>query len=280
MSFDPLAILKDSGGKDDSEISILNIAMAFSALSHEGINADRYFNHVSKMAADAGARYKALTEAGADDDAGTRLAALKHIIADREGYAGDGERYGDLQNADLMRVIDRRKGMPITLCILYIHVARMNGWMAEGLNFPGHFLARIEHDGARLIFDPFAGCEVLEAPALRQLIKKVRGPNAELLADYYKPCTNRETLLRLQNNVKLRLIEAEDYAAALQSVEWMRMMAPMDYRLLLDAGVLYAKTGQSAQAAESLEKYIMLTPSARDRHDAELMLREIKDSVT
>jgi regulator of sirC expression with transglutaminase-like and TPR domain len=280
VSFDPLAILKDSGGKDDSEISILNIAMAFSALSHEGINADRYFNHVSKMAADAGARYKALTEAGADDDAGTRLAALKHIIADREGYAGDGERYGDLQNADLMRVIDRRKGMPITLCILYIHVARMNGWMAEGLNFPGHFLARIEHDGARLIFDPFAGCEVLEAPALRQLIKKVRGPNAELLADYYKPCTNRETLLRLQNNVKLRLIEAEDYAAALQSVEWMRMMAPMDYRLLLDAGVLYAKTGQSAQAAESLEKYIMLTPSARDRHDAELMLREIKDSVT
>lgn len=280
MSFDPLAILKGNGGKDDADVNILNVSMAFSALAHPGINADRYFNHVSKLAADVSARHAALIEAGAADDAGAQLAALKHILADREGYAGDDERYDDLQNADLIRVIDRRKGMPITLCVLYIYVGRKCGWTVEGLNFPGHFLARIEHAGVRLIFDPFRACEVLEAPALRQLIKDVRGPNAELLADYYRPCSNREMLLRLQNNIKLRMIEGEDYKGALQCVEWMRMMAPDDYRLLLDAGVLYAKTGQGSPAAAALEEYIMRAPDARDRRDAERMLREIQGTLT
>lgn len=275
MSFDPLGVLKENGGKEDAGVSLLNVAMAFSALSHTGINADRYFNHISKITADVGARHRELIEAGAADDAGTQLAALKHIIADREGYMGDDENYDDLQNADLMRVIDRRKGMPIALCLLYIHVGRANGWTVEGLNFPGHFLARIEYAGVRLIFDPFSSCEVLEAPALRRLLKQVRGPNAELLADYYKPSSNRETLLRLQNNIKLRMIEGEDYKGALQSVEWMRMMAPDDYRLLLDAGVLYTKTGQKAAATGALEKYIVMAPDARDRLDAERMLREI-----
>lgn len=280
MSFDPLAILKDSGGKDDADVNILNVAMAFSALAHPGINTDRYFNHVSKLVTDVSARHAALIEAGAADDAGTQLAALKHILGDREGYAGDDERYDDLQNADLISVIDRRKGMPITLCVLYIYIGRKCGWAVEGLNFPGHFLARVDHASVRLIFDPFASCDVMEAPALRQLIKDVRGPNAELLADYYRPCSNREILLRLQNNIKLRMIEGEDYKGALQSVEWMRMMAPNDYRLLLDAGVLYAKTGQGHPAAAALEEYIILAPDARDRLDAERMLREIRGTLT
>lgn len=279
MNFDASAVLKDSGGKKDSDIDLLAVALAFAVPSHEGISVDRYLHHAAKAAKDVGERFAELVAAGAMDDAGTRLAALKHILSDREGYAGDTEQYDDLQNADLMRVIDRRKGMPISLCILYIHVGRANGWNIEGLNFPGHFLCRIDHHAERLIFDPFTACTILEAPALRQLLKKVRGPNAELSPDYYQPCTNRETLIRLQNNVKLRLIEAEEYEAALKSVEMMRQLDPDEYRLLLDAGVLYAKTGQRLAARDVLEKYISVVPDIHDRHDAERMLREITDTV-
>lgn len=279
MSFDSRAILKESGEKDDGEISLFNVAMAFAASAHAGISIDKYFNHVNKAAHSAGERYIELLNAGAKDDARTRLAALKHILADREGYEGDSETYDDLQNADIIRVIDRRKGMPIALSILYIHVGRLNGWAVDGLNFPGHFLCRIEFGGERLIFDPFEDCEILEAPELRKLIKKIRGANAELSADYYKPCTNRETLIRLQNNVKLRLIEAEEYDEALKSVEMMRMVDPGEYRLLFDAGVLYAKTGQRKAAVEALDKYITLAPDARDRREAEAIIRHIRDTV-
>ena len=279
MSFDSRDILTDSGKKDDGEINIFSVAMAFAAPSHEGISTDRYFHHINKVAHDAGARYIELLNAGAKDDARTRLAALKHILADREGYEGDTETYDDLQNADMIRVIDRRKGMPIALCILYIHAGRLNGWDVEGLNFPGHFLCRIEHGGERLIFDPFNQCEIMEAPDLRKLIKKIRGTNAELSADYYKPCTNRETLIRLQNNVKLRLIEAEEYDEAIKSIDMMRLVDPGEYRLLFDAGVLYAKTGQRKAGVAALEEYIRLNPSPQDRRDAEAIIRQIHESV-
>jgi regulator of sirC expression with transglutaminase-like and TPR domain len=279
MSFDSRAILRESGEKDDGEINVFNVAMAFAASAHEGISIDKYYNHVNKAAQNAGERYIELLNAGAKDDARTRLAALKHVLADREGYEGDSETYDDLQNADLIRVIDRRKGMPIALSILYIYVGRLNGWNVDGLNFPGHFLCRIEYGGERLIFDPFQGCEILEAPELRQLIKKIRGANAELSADYYKPCTNRETLIRLQNNIKLRLIDAEEYDAALESVEMMRMVDPEEYRLLFDAGVLYAKTGQRKAAVEVLDRYIALAPDPRDRREAEAIIRHIRDTV-
>jgi regulator of sirC expression with transglutaminase-like and TPR domain len=279
MSFDSRLILTESGGKEDAEINLFTLALAFAASSHEGISVDKYFSHAAKIAKDVGTRHKALLDAGADDDVAARLAALKHILHDREGYVGDSETYDDLQNADLMRVIDRRKGLPISLCILYINAGRMNGWQIDGLNFPGHFLARIEYKGTRLIFDPFTGCEVMEAPELRQLLKKVRGANAELSADYYKPCSNRDTLIRLENNVKLRLIDAEDYEGALEVIDMMRLFDPNEYRLLLDAGVLYAKTGQRKAASDVLEKYIVITPNPQDKRDAEAILRQIKDTV-
>jgi regulator of sirC expression with transglutaminase-like and TPR domain len=279
MTFDARAVLSESAGKDDSELNLLTLALAFAVPAHEGISIDKYFSHGAKIATEVGERYIALMNAGADDDAGTQLAALKHILHDREGYTGDSETYDDLQNADMMRVIDRRKGLPISLCILYISAGRANGWQVDGLNFPGHFLARIEHKGQRLIFDPFNGCEVMEAPGLRRLLKKVRGGNAELSADYYRPCSNRDTLIRLENNVKLRLIDAEDYKGALEVIDLMRAFDPGEYRLLLDAGVLYVRTGQARAAADVLEKYIALTPNTQDRQEAEAILRSLRDAV-
>jgi regulator of sirC expression with transglutaminase-like and TPR domain len=277
--FDPRSVLMESGGKEDAELSLLTLALAFAAPAHAGISIDKYFSHASKVAKDVAERYIALLNAGADDNVNTQLAALKHILADREGYVGDTDTYDDPQNADMMRVIDRRKGLPIALCILYIQAGRDNGWNVDGLNFPGHFLARIEYKGQRLIFDPFGGCEIMEAPQLRQLLKKVRGTNAELSADFYKSCTNRDTLIRLENNVKLRLIDSEDYEGALRVIEAMQLVDPGEYRLWFDAGVLYAKTGQNRLASDVLEKYIKLAPNAQDRRDAEAILLQIKDTV-
>lgn len=277
MSFEPAALLTQTGTQKDSAIDLCECALAMAASSHTGISIDRYLNHIEKLSKDVGERFKSLIDGGADDDAHTRLAALKHILSDREGYEGDAETYDDLQNADLMRVIDRRKGMPIALALLYIQVGRNNGFVVEGLNFPGHFLARIEHAGQRLIFDPFLRCELMEAPELRQLIKRIKGANAELSADYYELASNREMLIRLQNNIKLRLIEAADYKGALQSVEMMRQIDPDEYRLLFDAGVLYAKTKENQKAKTALEAYLTRATDPYERRDAEDILNQLKD---
>src|SRR4029077_16348765 len=130
---------------------------------------------------------------------------LSEVICGEFRYCGDEETYDDLDNANLMRVIERRKGLPVALGILYLTVARSQGWAAAGLNFPGHFLIRLEsRDGRRAIIDPFHEGRVLETPASRQLLKVVSGQAGELEASHYKAVSNRDILLRLQNNVKTR----------------------------------------------------------------------------
>jgi len=279
VTFDPSSFLAGAGDKDDASIDLTLGALAFALPGHPGISADCYIQHVKKLTRDVEARFVELLREGAADDASTRLAALKHILADQEGYTGDSETYDDLQNADLIRVIDRRKGMPIALAILYIQVGRNNGFTMDGLNFPGHFLCRIEQGGVRLIFDAFDRCAVMEAPQLRELVKRIRGKDAELSADYYARATNREILIRLQNNIKLRLIDAGDYKEALKSVEMMRQLDPSEYRLMLDAGVLYAKTGQGLAAIDALEKYLKYATHPQDRYDAEMLLFSLKDQL-
>lgn len=278
-SFDPEIYLDNAGQMPDSEIDLAGTALALAALSHPGLSLGRYFTHLEKLAKAVTVRYAELLKAGGEDDILTRLAALKHVISEEFGYEGDRDNYDDLQNADLIRVIDRGRGLPITLAILYIHCGRAQGWNVEGLNMPGHFLCRIEETGERLIFDPFNACDILQAADLRRLLKQHLGNHAELSANYYAPCSNRDILMRLQNNLKYRLIDMEDYASALGIVRAMKRVNPEEFRLLLDEGVLSAKTDRAKDAITALESYIERAPDPADKRDAEIILRQIRQSL-
>ncbi|QQG36955.1 MAG: transglutaminase family protein [Micavibrio aeruginosavorus] len=273
------ARLREIGAGEDSAIDLGKTALLLSELAHPGIVSERYMAHIRKLGADVGHRYQSLLTSGAEDNAETQLAALKHILADQYGYHGDEVRYDDIRNADLIDVIERRKGMPITLAILYILAAQAQGWNVAGLNIPGHFVVRLEKDGQRLIFDPFQRCVLLNAPELRQLIKKTVGEHAELSASYFEPVGPRQILIRLQNNIKTRLIEGEDYERALLVVESMRAIDPHEYRLLLDEGVLCARTGKAQAAMLALEEYIKQAPDQRDRQEAAILLQHIRSSL-
>ena len=272
-------VLQDLGKNSDHEIPLAETALLLSATYSAGIDLGRYRTHLEKIVEEVGSRFKALRDAGADDSAETRLAALKHIISDQYQYSGDTENYDDLQNADLVRVIDRRKGLPIALAIITLHAAHAQGWVMEGLNFPGHFLLRLEVGSQRLITDPFNNFQIMQAPDLRALLKKIAGPEAELAASYYESATSRDVLIRLQNNIKHRQIEHEDYIGALETVEQMRLIAPLENRLLFDSGVLYARTGHIIKAIDVLEDYLKHAVGQKDRYDAQLFLSTLRDSL-
>src|SRR5262245_48168371 len=118
----------------------------------EPVDLSPFRQHVATMAADLA---DLVRRRGASPE------ALAEIIARSYGYRGDRESYDDLQNADLVRVIERRKGLPVALSILYLHVARRQGWEAEGLAFPAHFLIRVDIEGARNVLDHFHEVAVL-----------------------------------------------------------------------------------------------------------------------
>ena len=276
---DPLSYLKSLASLKDEAIELGFAALALSALQHEGINAGRYLHHLEQLVKDVEARYLELSKKSETDSAALRHQALSQVIADDYGYLGDVSSYDDLQNASLIKVIDRAQGLPITLAILYIHVGRALGWDVEGLNFPGHFLCRLSYQGERIIFDPFHGGQATEASGMRRLIKRALGDDAELSSSYYEPATNRTILIRLENNLKHRKIDASDYKGALEHVERMRLFAPDDYRLLLDEGVLLAKLERAKAAMKALSAYIEAAPQGRGRYEAEILLSELSQKL-
>lgn len=266
--------LKEIGALPDAAVPLVRTALLLSSLARPDLVLAPYLAHVETLGQDVALRHAALLEAGAVDGAALRLAALKNVLSDQHGYGGDQEQYDDPRNADLAQVIDRRKGLPVVLCLLSLHVGREQGWALDGLNFPGHFLARIEQEGTRILFDPFHGFVQLEAQDLRGLLKKVAGKEAELSAAHWEAAPNREILLRMQNNIKRRQIERRDYAQALKTAEEMRLFAPRDARLWLDCGVLCARLGQTDRAIAFLEDYAR-SAAAPDRREVEALLRHL-----
>ncbi len=279
MSGDLRDNLKSLAGKADEDIDLISGALTLALASHPDLSLDKYCHHLEKITKEVDLCHQEFMSAGADDDVFVRLAALKNVLVDTYGYKGDEDAPGHLQNASLIRVIDRGIGLPISLCVLYISVGEALGWNLDGLNIPGHFSCRLEKDGQRLIFSPVDQCKILEAHDIRQFVKDVFGEHAELSADYYEGVGKRDILIILQNHVKLRQIELEDYDGALESVELMQLVDPHEFRLLLDAGVLYARSNQPFKAIDALEEYIKKAPIGGAQQEASLLLQEIKDSL-
>ncbi|ACJ00404.1 MULTISPECIES: SirB1 family protein [Rhodospirillales] len=247
-----LEILRAVGRLPDDRIDLAETALALAALDRPEAGFEPYHQHLAELAAEvADMSGRPLTLA-------QRVEVLRHVLADRHGYHGDTETYEDMQNANLMRVIDRRRGLPVALGILYIHAARAQGWEIVGLNFPGHFLMRLDHDGERVILDPFNQGEPKEPRALRELLKQTAGLDAELTPEHYATVSNREVLLRLQNNLKLRHLRNDRADKAAEVVENMLLFAPDHPGLWREAGLLNAHSGNLSAAIRAFETFMDL----------------------
>lgn len=266
--------LRYTGTLKDGDIDLGEAALALALVFLPGVHVDRYRQHLKKLSGHVREEFLSRQRMKEEDTLDLRAQVLRKIIHEAHGYRGDDRNPDDLQNANLIRVIERRRGLPIALGLLYVILARAQGWRIDGLNFPGHFVVRLEKDGERMILDPFRDGAGLGAAELRQLLKSVAGKNAELAHEYYEPVTNRDMLIRLENNLKKRLIESEEYAQAIIVLEAMEAIAPGEHRILLDKGVLYVKLGQRQQAIDAIERYIEKAP-ARDRPMAQTLLRQI-----
>ena len=245
-------------------------ALALAALDRPRVDLARYRHHLASLAREVG------EQAAAADDPERRIAALNAVLMERYGYQGDTLTYEDLQNANLMRVIDRRKGLPVALGILYLHAGRAQGWDMAGLAFPGHFLLRLDDEGTRLIIDPFHEGRVRQAAELRDLLKTMAGNDAELTPAHYAAASDRDVLLRLQNNIKLRLIESRQLEKALAVIDGMLLFAPDDAALWREAGVINAELGQLQAAIGALERFLALADSDAARHHAAALIERLR----
>jgi len=261
--------IKAAGRLPDDELDLAAVALQFARIDAPGADWRAAEERISELV-------RAALSQEAPRDAEARRALLAHVIHDEAGYAGDAESYDDLRNANLIRVTERRRGLPVAIGLLWLHVAQAAGWPARGLDFPGHFLIAL--DGAQkagsVVVDPFSGGTPLPAPALRALIKRVEGPSAELRPGMLAPMSRRAVLLRLQTNIRLRRLRDEDVEGALACTGDMLRLAPDAAPLWREAAVMNARLGHLGAAIEGMERFVALIPESEAASRGRDMIEE------
>ena len=265
--------LRALGRRPDDAIDLGEGALALAALDRPQADLAAARAHIAGMAREVARR--AGSQAALDD----RRNALVEVIRLGHGYRGDAATYDDLRNANLIDVIERRKGLPVALGILYIQVARAQGWSARGLDFPGHFLFRLEAGGERAVMDAFHDGRLRDAAELRELLKAVAGLDAELRPRHYRPVGDRDVLLRLQNNVKTRHLRDGRLEAAARTIDDMLLFAPDRAALWREAGVVRARLGNLRAAAAAFEAVLERAPDDRARDEARAVLRRLRNKI-
>lgn len=263
--------LQAFGAASDDGFDIAEAALLLAALDRPRTDLAPYRQHLADIAA-------ALGRIEAGDGVAPRAVALAGVLSAEFGYRGDTESYDDPQNADLLKVIDRRMGLPVALGILYIHAARAQDWPACGIDFPGHFLVRIEGDDSgrpgALVLDPFHGGRIAAPPEMSDLLRRIGG--GELAPEHTRPVSAREVLLRLQNNIKARAWRAGDIERAAEMLRRMLLLAPGFAPAWRELGVVEGRLGRIRQAIAATERFLMLAGSEAASLEAEAFLRHIR----
>ncbi|NOZ41781.1 MAG: hypothetical protein GXP02_01220 [Alphaproteobacteria bacterium] len=227
--------------------NIAAMALVLAALDRPGISFQKYDHHLKILGLDLAAE-KLVSEMAAD-----RARALSNVMHGRHDYSGNRAYYDDLQNANLMSVIDSRKGLPVALAVLYIQTARSMGWPVEGLKFPRHFLIRLYGvNSSQVIIDPFNDGKIMDARDLRRLIQEFTGAEATLRPEYYQPVTDREILVRLLDNIKVRCLKASDLGQTISILSRLVLINPGNMHYHYELGMLLAHVGKNEPAIHRL----------------------------
>ncbi len=154
-----------------------------------------------------------------------RLGHLHAEMFDVDGYQGDTGGYYDPRNGYLNEVIDRKLGIPITLSIIFLHVATRTGLAAAGVGLPGHYIVKVQFDLNEVYVDPFHGGTTLTMPEIAELLRQTSGGSTKLAAEHLRAWTGRQTLIRVLANLQNMWTRAGDARRAASARERMEMLA-------------------------------------------------------
>lgn len=206
----------------------------------------------------------------ADAVAVQRLRWLNRYFFQELGFAGNVNDYYDPDNSFVHRVLATRRGIPITLAVLYVEIATQVGLTARGISFPGHFLVKIKLPRGEVVIDPFTG-QSLSREELDELLmpyKRSRGLQGEFdapLGLFLQSAPPRDVLARMLRNLKEIHRAAKDWGRLLQVQERLVVLLPDAWEERRDRGLVYGEIGARDAATRDLSAYLEHMPDAADR---------------
>ncbi|MCE7797767.1 transglutaminase-like domain-containing protein [Sphingobium sufflavum] len=256
------------GLMEDEEIEIDLAALALSELDHEGVDLAPYAELLREMT-------ERLAVVGAPAvTAVAQAQALAAVIGGEYGFMGDVASYDAPLNADFIRVLDRRRGLPVSLSILYVAAARRLGWAAHALNIPGHVLVRIGEKAA-VVIDPFNGGGEVAPDRLIALLALGAGEGGAGRQEDVAPMANRAILVRLLLNQASRAEQAGDAARAMTVYDRMTVVAPDHVEGWWALARLQLGSGELDGARQSLSAMLEVTRDPQRRELATAALEAI-----
>jgi len=269
-------------------------ALMIARLEYPKLDAGPYLDRLDaigrearRRVADATPDRSANAPHGVDRDAYARVLALNDYLFGELRFVGNDLHYEDPRNSFLNDVLDRRTGIPITLAVIYIEVARRAGVHVEGINFPGHFLVRLPvQRGLRyskdLIIDAHRGGAILSEAACRSLFREHvgRDPDEDLFESrMFAHATKPQIMSRMLLNLKRLYVRMHSYPQARDVTELMLALDPSAINELRDRGLLAYQLNDFSAALRDLESYLRLASSGGTDAEAREEQSEVWEHV-
>lgn len=203
------------------------------------------------------------------------IGAINQYLFDDLGFSGNRNDYYDPRNSFLNEVIDRRTGIPISLSVVYLEVAKRLDFPMIGIGMPGHFLIRPNFEGAGIFIDVFNRGEILFEKDCEEKLGQIYRHPIKLKAEFLDPVDNRQILVRILRNLKFIYISNRQFDRALTTIEYILMLYPKQLREIRDRGLLYYQLSEWKKAYEDLTLYANSFPNDEDIQTIYQLLEKI-----
>jgi regulator of sirC expression with transglutaminase-like and TPR domain len=263
------------------EPDLATAALFIARLEYPKLEASRYLDRLDEMGDLARQRVGGAAPGGDPLDP---IRALNVYLFEEERFAGNQTEYDDLRNSLLNAVLDRRTGIPITLSLVYLEVARRAGVALEGVNFPGHFLLRVPNRGEAfgttpktdVILDPFHRGAILSDFDCQRLLQDNVDEEALFDRRHLVRATKPQILIRMLVNLKRVYVKMRSFPQARAVAELLLALNPSALPELRDRGLLAYHLNDFSAALRDLEAYLRFAgraetkesddPEERDEH--------------
>ncbi|MDX2214240.1 MAG: SirB1 family protein [Oculatellaceae cyanobacterium bins.114] len=258
--------------QSDNTIDLAKAALFFAQEEYPNLDPDDYLNALDTMADEVEERLPS-----------TRyplrvIQTINDYLYKDLGFNGNLEDYYDPRNSYLNQVIDRRVGIPITLSLVYLEIARRLDFPMAGVGMPGHFLIRPVAEEMEVFVDPFHGGEILFSEDCQERFSQVHGKTIRFDVNFLEPVTPRRFLGRMLTNLKVIYLNRGEWSKALAVIERLLLVfpeAPVEQR---DRGILYYQMGRWVEATQDLENYLISAPMAEDAAIVKQLLKRMTET--
>jgi regulator of sirC expression with transglutaminase-like and TPR domain len=243
---------------DEETMSLDRAALTMAWEEYPGLDVLQYLRKLDTLAA------RAEVLLGVERSAIGVIEGINEVLFVQEGLRGNDEDYYDPRNSYLNEVLDRGLGIPISLSVIYMEVAKRINFPVKGVGFPGHFLIKHVADDRDIVIDAFDRGRILSEKDCQELLDKIYGGTVSMNASLLQPMEKRAILTRMLFNLKGVYIQKENYYKALSIINKILMLNPGTPSEIRDRGLVYMQTSLFAEALADLESYLDLSIAPED----------------